>query len=223
MSSDKKYYKWFYNNIHSRYYNFLMLWCFFPFGGEKKVRNELISTINLNNKNKILDICCGTGNTTFAIAEKIKDSATITGIDLSEGQIKIAKRKNHYPNVDFHVADATRTKYSDGEFDIVVIPHALHEMRRDVRILVLREAKRILKRDGSITILEIDNPPCFLMKLLIGFVWFYWLPFNFETPTRRDMLKHGLKEEVIEAGFENVSKINKFYGVFQIINGEKEV
>lgn len=221
MSSDKKYYKWFYDNIHSHYYNLLMLWCFFPFGGEKKVRNELISMIDFKKNDKILDMCCGTGNTTFAIAEKAKDSAYISGIDLSDGQIRIAKNKNHYSNVNFHVMDATKTNYSDDEFDKVIIPHALHEMKREVRISVLKEAKRILKRGGITTILEMDNPPRLSTKILIGFIWFYWLPFNFETPTRRDMLKHGLKEEVLEAGFRNVSKLNKFDGVFQIVQGIK--
>ena len=48
-----------------------------------------------------------------------------------------------------------------------------------------------------------------------------WLPFNFETPTRKDMFEHGLTKEVEEVGFQNVSKISKFKGVFQVVCGEK--
>ncbi|MBN2410631.1 class I SAM-dependent methyltransferase [candidate division KSB1 bacterium] len=221
MSSDKKFYKWFYDHIHSHYYNLLMIWCFFPFGGEKKVRNELISVVDFKKNDKILDMCCGTGNTTFAIAGKTKDSVSISGIDLSDGQIKIARNNNRFPKVNFQVMDATKTKYLNGEFDKVIIPHALHEMKKDFRIRVLKEANRILKKAGSITVLEMDNPPRLSTRILIGFIWFYWFPFNFETPTRRDMLKHGLKEEVIEADFKNVSKINMFNGVFQIVQGIK--
>lgn len=221
MSSDKKYYKWFYDNIHSHYYNLLMKWCFFPFGGEENVRDKLISTVDFDENDKILDMCCGTGNTTFVIAKKAKDSAYISGINLSDGQIRIAKIRNRYSNVNFQVMDATKTKYSSGEFDKVIIPHALHEMNRDVRIRVLKEAKRTLKNGANITVLEMDTPPRFSTKILIGFIWFYWLPFNFETLTRRDILKHGLKEEVIEAGFKNVSKINFFDGVFQVVQGKK--
>lgn len=198
-----------------------MVWCFFPFGGEKKVRNALISTVEFNEHDKILDMCCGTGNTTFAIAKKAKDSASISGIDLSNGQIKIAQNNNHYSNVTFQVMDATKTTYPNGTFDKVIIPHALHEMKRDVRMSVLHEVKRILKSGGILMVLEMDTPPRLSTKIFIGFIWFYWLPFNFETPTRRDMLQHGLKEEVIEAGFKNVSKINMFDGVFQVVQGGK--
>jgi len=73
--------------------------------------------------------------------------------------------------------------------------------------------------------LELDSPKNFFVRLFIA-LWFgYWLPFNFETPTRRDMLKHGVANEVEEAGFRNIRKISEFRsnyrGVFQVVEGEK--
>jgi hypothetical protein len=35
------------------------------------------------------------------------------------------------------------------------------------------------------------------------------------------MLKHGLANEVREAGFKNVRKLSKFRGVCQVVEGEK--
>ena len=223
MLNSKKFYKWFYDNIHCHYYNILMKWCFFPFGGENNLRNKLLTDIYFDNDKKILDMCCGTGNTTFVIAQKCNNDTLIQGIDLSDGQIRIARKNNKYSNINFKVVDATNTPFSKDEFDKIIISHALHEMKRAIRLRVLVEAKRVLKKGGMIIILEMDNPPGFLTRIFIGFLWFYWLPFNFETPTRRDMLKHGLKNEVMEAKFENVSKINMFDGVFQIVNGEKKI
>ena len=49
----------------------------------------------------------------------------------------------------------------------------------------------------------------------------YWLPFNFETPTRKDMLRRGLAEEVREAGFEEVRKASFARGVFQVVRGRR--
>ncbi|MBM3702495.1 MAG: methyltransferase domain-containing protein [Actinobacteria bacterium] len=221
MPSSRIFYKWFYDNIHSHYYNLLMKWCFFPFGGEYNLRSKLLSEIYFNKDDKILDMCCGTGNTTFVIAEKINNNTLIKGINLSDGQIRIANKNNHYSNVEFKVMDATKTIYLNEEFDKIIIPHALHEMNRNIRIMILKETMRILKKGGTIIILEMDNPPNIFMRVLIGFLWFYWLPFNFETPTRRDMLKHGLIEELKEAGFINISKTNMFKGVFQIVQGYK--
>ena len=51
--------------------------------------------------------------------------------------------------------------------------------------------------------------------------WFYWLPFNPETPTRRDMLKHGLAEEVRMAGFTDVVRTTLFGGALQVVIGRK--
>ena len=83
---------------------------------------------------------------------------------------------------------------------------------------MVREA---VKEKGKVIILELDNPESFLVRLFIGFWFFYWLPFNFETPTRRDMLKHGLANEAKESGFRNIRKTTKHKGVFQIVEGEK--
>lgn len=105
--------------------------------------------------------------------------------------------------------------------DKVFVTYALHEMLRNERLKTLMEAKRILKESGKVIVLELDNPKNFFVRIFIGFWFGYWLPFNFETPTRRDMLKYGLTNEAKEAGFRNIRKILKYKGVFQIVEGEK--
>jgi ubiquinone/menaquinone biosynthesis C-methylase UbiE len=85
----------------------------------------------------------------------------------------------------------------------------------------LREAYRILKENGQVIVLELDDPSNKLIKLFIGIWFYYWLLFNFETPTRREMLKHGLIHEAKEAGFSNTAKRSEFYGVFQVVTGLK--
>lgn len=221
MVLNRKAYKWFYDNIHCHYYNLVTKWSFLPFGGEKKIREELIEPINLQAKDRILDMGCGTGDATFAIAKKVGKEAEIFGLDLSSGQINIAKKKNCFDNITFIERDATRTGFEEGFFDKVFITHAIHEMPREIRLNVLKEARRILKETGRVIVLELDNPENFFVRLFIGFWFFYWLPFNFETPTRRDMLSHGITNEVKEAGFKNIRKISKHQGVFQIVEGEK--
>ena len=174
-------------------------------------------------------MCCGTGGATFAIAQKAKEEAEIIGIDLSWGQIKIAQkwvnrltaRENRFNNVKFIEGDATKTCFRDAYFNKVFITHALHEMQRKERLDTLREAKRILKEKGKVIVLEVGDPKNLFVRLFIGFWFFYWLPFNFETPTRKDMLKHGLENEIKEAGFENIRKISTHQGVLQVVEGEK--
>ncbi len=220
---DRESYKWFYDHIQSRYYDLLMRWCFLPLGGETRCREELIAQVNLSPEEKILDMCCGTGGATFAIARKARKGCEIIGMDLSCGQIKVAKRKCRLSNIRFMEGDVTCTGFGDRYFDKVFIAYALHEMPRDVRFKTLTEARRILKEKGKLIILEIDNPKNILVRLFTALWLFYWLPFNFETPTRRDMLKYGLINEVRDAGFQNVRKISRYKGVFQIVEGEKSI
>jgi ubiquinone/menaquinone biosynthesis C-methylase UbiE len=225
----RKSYQWFYDNIQCHYYNLAMKWCFLPFGGERKCRQKLIESVSFEPKDKILDMCCGTGGATFAIAEKAKEEAEIIGIDLSCGQIRIAQkwvnklvtRENRFNNVGFIEGDVTKTCFRDGYFDKVFITHALHEMEKGKRLDTLIEAKRILKEKGKVIVLEVDDPKNLFVRLFTGFWLFYWLPFNFETPTRKDMLKYGLENEVKEAGFENIRRISSHQGVFQVVEGEK--
>jgi len=221
MTVDGKRYTWFYDHIHSHCYNMAMRWCFFPWGGERKVRQRLLEGIDFQRGDRILDMCCGPGNTTFVIAEMAGAQSVITGIDISRGQIESALRRNRFPNVRFMVMDAENTAFHSGEFEKVVIPHALHEMFADARLRVLREAKRILVDGGTLAVLELDKPTSLALRLFMGFWFFYWLPFNFETPTRRNMFRGGLVQEMRKAGFGHVSKSSLYNGVLQVVQGRR--
>lgn len=223
MVLNRKTYKRFYDDIWSKqgFYNSIVKWCFLPFGGEEKCRQGLISEITFFEDERILDMCCGQGGATNIIAKMSGNRAEITGIDLSSGMIEMAKKKYCWKNVRFIEGDASNTKFKDNYFDKVFITHALHEMPREIRLNTLKEARRILKEKGEVIVLELDDPENFFVRLFIGFWFFYWIPFNFETPTRKDMLKHGLVNEAKEAGFNNIRKISKYRGIFQIVVGEK--
>jgi len=196
-------------------------WCFLPFGGEEELREELIAAIDFSPSEKILDMCCGTGGATLVIAKRAGENSEVAGVDVSSGQIEVARRRSRLGNVRFTEGDAASTGLEERYFDKVFITHALHEMSRDIRLKVLMEARRVLRENGKVVILDLDKPEDVLVRLFIGFWFFYWLPFNFETPTRRDMLKHGLTKEVEEAGFKCVTKLSRHRGVFQIVQGIK--
>jgi len=118
-------------------------------------------------------------------------------------------------------AHAARTGFREGTFDRVVIAHALHEMARDARADVLGEARRVLRPGGRLAVLELDDPETAWVRVLVGAWFFYWLPFNFETPTRRDMFRNGLAREVAAAGFRDVTRVSTYRGVFQVVQGGK--
>ena len=214
-------YSWWYDHIECHGYDLLIAWFALPFGGERRMRRDLIETIRFEPGERILDLCCGTGGATFVVAERAPRDAQIVGLDLSVGQVRIARKKNRFPNVRFTQGDAADTGFETGSFDKVFIPHALHEMFHDLRMKVLREARRLLRDGGELIVLDLDNPQSLLVRLFAGLWGFYWLPFNFETPTRREMFRLGLANEVAEAGFRSVHKLARHRGVFQVVTAAK--
>jgi len=221
MKISKRTYQWLYDHIQSKFYNLLIKFCFFPFGGEQKCRKQFLEPVQFKLQERILDMCCGTGGVTFTIALKADSKSEITGLDLSQGQINIARKNNKLRNVQFLTGDVTSTDFAENHFHKVFISHALHEMWREERLKVLAEAKRVLQTNGELIILELDIPKNFFSRWFAWLWLFYWLPFNPETPTKNEMFRYGVLNEAIEVGFINLRKVNKIRGTFQIVLGNK--
>lgn len=91
---------------------------------------------------KILDVGCGTGSLTFALA-KFPDVGEIMAIDFSPVFVQEAKRRNADPRVKIRQADACDLPFESGAFDRALALLVLHfvpeagkavsEMRRVVR------------------------------------------------------------------------------------------
>lgn len=81
----------------------------------------------------------------------------------------------------------------------------------------------MLRPEGRVAVLELDAPPSRLRRILLGAWLLYWLPYpiNFETPTRRDLLRHGLAREVREAGFADIHKVSKYRGCMQVVTARR--
>lgn len=110
----------------------------------KEIR-DLISA-NIEPGSTVVDIGCGTGALVFELAEKC---ASVAGVELSLKMVEHAKRhqtltgKTHISFV--HGNAGHLPQFQNLRFDYATISMALHEMPRDVRVQVLREAKRIAK------------------------------------------------------------------------------
>jgi SAM-dependent methyltransferase len=91
---------------------------------------------------KILDVGCGTGSMTAALAER-GDHTTIVGIDVSEPYVAFARARNKDPRIKFDIGDVVSLPYPLGHFDravcqlvLMFLPDpfpAVTEMRRVVR------------------------------------------------------------------------------------------
>jgi len=120
---------------------------------------------------RVLDVCCGTGDQVFHYAKR---GIIATGIDLSASMIKLArrnKRKQGLRNVSFQIADALNLPFKDNFFDYASISFALHENERTVRDKIIYEMKRVVKKEGALIFMDFQvplpkNPYLYLIKAI---------------------------------------------------------
>ena len=106
-------------------------------------------------KNKIvLDLGCGTGK----FMQKFYDKATkYYGLDLSDQQLNIAKRKVDNNSLEFICCSAENIPLPDNSVDIIISTWVLGTiLELDRRNKVLAEMRRVLKNNGSIYLVEND-------------------------------------------------------------------
>lgn len=102
--------------------------------------------INFKNKN-LLDAMCGGGQDSIYF---IRKGANVTGIDLSEEQCNIFKKR--LPKNRIECGSVLQTPFKDEEFDVIYL-NSLHHLHPNVNNAI-QEFKRILKPKGYIILWE---------------------------------------------------------------------
>lgn len=93
---------------------------------------DLISRIEKDNPARIIDIGCGTGNSTAEL-KKRWPNAEIVGIDRSPHMIQ--KAKTDYPDIKWELSDASGNLKSLGSFDVVFSNAAIQWMPNHNQLL----------------------------------------------------------------------------------------
>jgi ubiquinone/menaquinone biosynthesis C-methylase UbiE len=121
----------------------------------------LLATINFKAPASFLDLGCGTGWAVRYVASKLNGNGIFIGIDLSEGMIeKAVENVGGLPNVEFFRANAEELPFRDGYFDIIVCSNSFHHYPHPEK--ALKEAQRVLKPTGRISILDITADDFFI-------------------------------------------------------------
>lgn len=107
-----------------------------------------ISGLIKDNRAKILDVGCGTGEVLQGLSTL--GYKHLYGVDISEEMVKIARKKS--PNAKICRASAHSLPYNDSSFDAVLFVSVFHHFPEQLD--ALSEAKRILKKDGLLYLCE---------------------------------------------------------------------
>lgn len=123
-----------------------------------RLRDAYLEKLPLASAMNVLDLGCGTGVVTRAVARRAGFTGRSAGIDQSPAFIETARRlaveEGLGDRVEFHVGDAHSLGYPDRSFD-VVIAHTLISHVTDP-ITVLKEAARVIRTTGIIAIFDGD-------------------------------------------------------------------
>ena len=121
----------------------------------------------------ILDVACGTADSTIKIAKKI-ENAKVFGIDISTKMLEIGKekatKKGLGDRISFSVSRAENIDFLDDTFDAAMVSFGVRNFSD--RAQGLQEIRRVLKPKGTLIILELSEPQNVIVR------WFYNLYFK---------------------------------------------
>ena len=112
---------------------------------------------------RVLDLCCGTGDMTFALRRRAHAAATIVGGDFSHAMLQRANLKGRGTSLRWVEADALHLPFGPEQFDLVTSAFGFRNLADyDAG---LREILRVLKPGGECGILDFGEPKGLMGKL----------------------------------------------------------
>jgi ubiquinone/menaquinone biosynthesis C-methylase UbiE len=119
--------------------------------------SHIISTLKINKKDKVLDVCCGNGILTELIANSCLE---ITGIDQSEVLIKSSKDTSDSENISYILGDALRLTevLKESKFDKIYLQFSFQYFdKKGMGEKVIKEMITVLKPNGLLFIGDIPE------------------------------------------------------------------
>jgi demethylmenaquinone methyltransferase/2-methoxy-6-polyprenyl-1,4-benzoquinol methylase len=114
------------------------------------------SAILLRPDAQVLDLCCGTGDMTFALRKHASVSAHIYGADFSHAMLQCANQKSAGMSLRWMEADALRLPLADGSMDLITAAFGFRNLADYDG--GLREIARVLRPGGECGILDFGEP-----------------------------------------------------------------
>lgn len=124
----------------------------------------------------VLDVACGTADSTIALSKA--GIPFVTGIDISDGMIKIGEEKIaalKIDNINLKVDDCENLSFNDNTFNSAFIAFGIRNFEDKKK--GLNELRRVLKDKGHLLILELSVPQNKILLSLYKLYFLHILPF----------------------------------------------
>lgn len=141
-------------------------------GLDQRWRSQAILLGGIQPRQRVLDVCAGTGDLAILCARRQAGQGTVVGVDLNAEMLSWAQRKQQQQRlaVAWLLGDAEALPFANATFDRVTIGFST----RNLSDLTggLREMVRVLRPNGRLIILETGRPGHPLMR--VGYQLFLW-------------------------------------------------
>ncbi len=130
-------------------------------GIDRSWRREVVESLSLSSSDRVLDLCCGTGDLALEIAEH----AECVACDFTWNMLTRARAKSAGRNAGLAVAaaDTLALPFLDDTFDRATVAFGVRNLADIHRGLV--EILRVLRPGGTLAILEFSHPNRFWLRL----------------------------------------------------------
>lgn len=136
-------------------------------GTHKHWRKVAMASLAVKPGSFVLDLCCGTGDWTVALAKAVGPSGQVVGLDFSKEMLCVAKEKvasaGFNDRVTLVQGDAMALPYDNNHFDVITIGFGLRNVPDADQ--VLREMYRVVRPGGQAASLETSQPTQPVIKL----------------------------------------------------------
>ncbi|HEY9897943.1 MAG TPA: bifunctional demethylmenaquinone methyltransferase/2-methoxy-6-polyprenyl-1,4-benzoquinol methylase UbiE [Pantanalinema sp.] len=180
-----------------------------------------------------LDLCTGTGDIAFLLAEAAGAEGSVKALDFSPGMLEVARaRPWDGPVIDWLQGDACALPFEDASFDAVTVGYGLRNVQQ--LDLALSEIRRVLKPAGRFVTLDLGKPKVKIVRWgaevyeyrivpAIGSLFsgdreaYRYLPHSNSTfPDQRE-----LAERLRALGFQEVKVHDRMLGAIAIVAGTR--
>lgn len=205
----------------------------FTWGMDGKWRRKAVHDCIANRPQRILDLCCGTGDLAVDIARAADNELDITGFDFSEPMLELARLKADAAGkrIKFINGDAAKLPFPDNYFDSVGISFATRNLtyKNPNASQHLAEVLRVLKPGGRFVSVESSQPRNGIIRgidhfYLRAFVYRtgWWISgnraaYNYLTSSASHYYSaEELKNLLLKTGFKDVTFRRLFFGASAI-------
>lgn len=145
---------------------------------DKRWRKKALKEIVDGRQQQILDVACGTGDSTVAIARKAGSASRVTGVDISEGMMALVMEKAAHEGVHdrikLQVADGENLPFENETFHRVSCAFGIRNFEHKEK--GLQEFLRVLRPGGKAVILELSVPENRFVRWLYDLYFLHLMP-----------------------------------------------